>query len=55
MSMTYPHVKSELKARIRSVVVKEFGGIDHLPDDISALGTCWIYIAVGVNVCRGVA
>ena len=36
-SMTYPHVKPELKAKIKSVVVKEFGGIDHLPDDISAL------------------
>ena len=35
--MTYPHIKSELKAKIKSVVVKEFGGIDHLPDDISAL------------------
>jgi len=36
-NMTYPHVKPELKVRIKSVVVKEFGGIDHLPDDISAL------------------
>jgi hypothetical protein len=35
--MTYPHIKPELKARIKSIVVKEFGGIDHLPDDISAL------------------
>lgn len=35
--MTYPHIKSELKAKIKSVVVKEFGGIDHFPDDISAL------------------
>ena len=35
--MTYPHIKSELKARIKSIVIKEFGGIDHLPDDISAL------------------
>lgn len=31
--MTYPHLKPELRARIRSVVVKEFEGIDHLPDD----------------------
>ena len=38
--MTYPHIKSELKAKIKSVVVKEFGGIDHLPDDISALMSC---------------
>jgi len=35
--MTYPHIKPELKARIKPIVVKEFGGIDHLPDDISAL------------------
>lgn len=35
--MTYPHIKPELKAKIKSIVVKEFGGIDHLPDDITAL------------------
>jgi hypothetical protein len=35
--MTYPLIKPELKARIKSIVVKEFGGIDHLPDDLSAL------------------
>ena len=35
--MTYPHIQPELKAGIKSIVVKEFGGIDHLPDDISAL------------------
>ena len=35
--MTYPCIKQELKDRIRSVVVKEFGGIDHLPDDIADL------------------
>ena len=38
--MTYPHVKPELKVRIKSVAVKEFGGIDHLLDDISALRKC---------------
>lgn len=37
--MTYPHIKPELKARIKSIVVKEFGGIDHLPDNISALAS----------------
>ena len=36
-NMTYPHIKPELQIRITSVVVKEFGGIDHLPDDIFAL------------------
>lgn len=35
--MTYPHIKPELKVKIRSIIVKEFVGIDHLPDDISAL------------------
>jgi hypothetical protein len=34
--MTYPHLRPELKAKIRSIVVEEFGGIDHLPDDICA-------------------
>lgn len=32
--MTYPHIKPELKKQIRSIVVREFGGIDHLPDDL---------------------
>lgn len=35
--MTYPHIKPKLKAGMKSVVVREFGGIDHLPDDISVL------------------
>jgi len=33
--MTYTHIKPELKKRIKSIVVEEFGGIDHLPDNIS--------------------
>ncbi|MEK7121666.1 MAG: hypothetical protein AAB857_03080 [Patescibacteria group bacterium] len=32
IEMSYPHIKDELRARIRSVVVKEFFGIDNLPD-----------------------
>ncbi len=32
VEITYPHIKSELKARIQSIVVKEFSGIDNLPD-----------------------
>jgi hypothetical protein len=32
--MMYPHIKQELKPRIKSIVVREFGGIDHLPNDI---------------------
>jgi len=35
--MTYPHIRPELKARIKSIIVKEFGGIDHLPDDVDGL------------------
>jgi hypothetical protein len=35
--MIITHVKPELKKRIKSIVVKEFGGIDHLPDKISEL------------------
>jgi len=33
--MTYTHIKPELKKRIKSIVVEEFWGIDHLPDNIS--------------------
>ena len=35
--MTYPHIRLEYKDRIQSVVVKEFEGIDHLPDSLSDL------------------
>jgi hypothetical protein len=35
--MTYPMIKPDLKAKTKSIVVKEFGGLDHLPDDISEL------------------
>ena len=35
--MTYPHLRPEMKARVKSIVVKEFGGLDHLPDDVSSL------------------
>jgi len=37
--MTYPHIKSEIKAMIKSVTVKEFRGIDYLPDNIELLRT----------------
>jgi hypothetical protein len=37
VEMTYPHVRPELRARIKSIVVPEAGGIDHLPDDVAAL------------------
>ncbi len=35
--MVYPHLKPLLKNRIRSVVVREFEGIDHLPDTVEKL------------------
>jgi hypothetical protein len=37
--MTYTHVEPELKKGIKSVAVKEFGGIGHLPDSIFTLKT----------------
>ncbi len=37
IEMTYPHIRPEFKARIKSIVVPEAGGIDHLPDDLAAL------------------
>lgn len=35
--MVYPHIKPELKTKIKSIVIKEFAGIDHIPDDIKQL------------------
>lgn len=35
--MTYPGIRLELKLRIKSIVVKEFGGIDHLSDNVAEL------------------
>jgi hypothetical protein len=35
--MTITHVNPAIRGRIKSIIVKEFGGIDHLPDDIMAL------------------
>ena len=31
--VTYPQIPSAVRARIKSIIVPEFGGIDHLPDD----------------------
>lgn len=36
--MTHPHIKPELKSKIKSIVVKEFAGIDDLPDSLGELG-----------------
>lgn len=35
--MTITHVRPQIKKKIKSVPIKEFGGIDHLPDNTSAL------------------
>lgn len=35
--MTITFVRPEIKKKIKSIVVKEFGGIDDLPDDLSEL------------------
>jgi len=37
VEMTYPHIRPEIKTRITSIVVKEFGGIDYLPKTLSEL------------------
>lgn len=35
--MTYPKIRNDIKDNIKSVVVKEFGGIDNLPEKFSEL------------------
>jgi hypothetical protein len=35
--MIFPHLRPAIQERIISIVVKEFEGIDHLPDDLIAL------------------
>ena len=35
--ITYPQIAPPLRARIKSIIIPEFGGIDHLPDDPQAL------------------
>ena len=35
--MTYPHIREDLKPKIKSIVVKEFQGINHLPDSLAEL------------------
>jgi hypothetical protein len=37
VEMTYPHIQPDIKARIKSIVIPEAGGIDHLPDDVANL------------------
>jgi len=35
--ITYSQIPSAARARIKSIIIPEFGGIDHLPDDPQAL------------------
>ena len=35
--MTYPHIREDLKPKIKSIVVKEFQGFDNLPDNLAFL------------------
>ena len=35
--MTITFVKPEIRQKIKSIIVKEFAGIDNLPDDLNAL------------------
>jgi len=35
--ITYPQIRPDVQARITSIIVPEFGGIDHLPDSLSEL------------------
>ena len=35
--MTITFIKPEVRQKIKSVVIKEFGGIDYLPDDFQEL------------------
>lgn len=37
VEMTYPQIREPLKSKIKSIVVKEFEGIDHLPERIVKL------------------
>lgn len=37
--ITYPQIRADLRGRIKSIVVPEFGGIDHLPDGLQDLLT----------------
>jgi hypothetical protein len=37
--MTITHIRPEIKKKIKSIPVKEFGGIDHLPDNLMVLNS----------------
>lgn len=35
--MTYTHIRTDLQQQIKLITIKEFEGIDHLPDDLLLL------------------
>ena len=35
--MTITHIRPEIRSKIKPITVEEFGGIDHIPDDVSRL------------------
>lgn len=37
VEMTYPHIKPTLKYLIKSIIVPEFGGLGHLPNNLAEL------------------
>ncbi len=37
--ITHPQIRSDLRVRVKSIIVPEFGGIDHLPDGLRELLT----------------
>ena len=37
VEMAYPNMSAAGRKRVKSIVVKEFGGVDHLPDDLRPL------------------
>ena len=39
IEMTYPNIVLEARTKIKSIVVREFGGIDHLPDNVNSLAS----------------
>lgn len=39
IEMTYPHIPEKYRSKVKSVIVKEFDGIDSLPDSLNELST----------------
>lgn len=47
--MTFPHIRPDLRERIRSIVVPEFGGIDRLPTSLEELMASYSARGSGVD------